>query len=242
MRILSALSNMLGPEEREAVLGDLIEAGKSSRKAIVEILGLVIRRQAARWHSWRPWLILAVIIIPAGVALHIGARWDVNLAGIRTLREHPLWALMILLRSFTTLACWSVMTGAVLRSFSLRTVIVQCAALISVMLLAQAVNLMALLTSTRYPSPQDPTVAWLYETMLPWLVQILFVPTFVAWGMFLRVNAIALIGVAVTEIVFLLQPIFRWQVPWSVMTFVVYWPIAYFTFRIARQKLRIPMG
>ena len=52
------LCRLLEPHEREAVRGDLAEAGTTSGQAIIEVLGLVVRRQAALWKDWRPWLAL----------------------------------------------------------------------------------------------------------------------------------------------------------------------------------------
>lgn len=244
MRLLCLLSNMLGPEEREAVLGDLTEAGASSRTALLAVLGLVARRQAGLWRDWRPWVILLGFVIPAGVALYVAARWDTGLIGSRTLREDLPWFTMLLLRSFATLACWSVMAGAVLRKLSPRALIVQGPALLLVMLLAQSLNLMTLLSSARYPSPHDPTDAWMYEAILPWLVQLVFVPTFLVWGMFLRLTRIALFGVAVTAILLLCRPLLHLQLstflPAPVMPCVVFWPIAYFAFRIVRPRVQVP--
>ena len=65
-----ALSSMLEPGERGAVLGDLAEAGEPSRRALFGVLGLVVRRQVARWSDWRPWLMFVGFVIPTGVILH----------------------------------------------------------------------------------------------------------------------------------------------------------------------------
>ena len=43
-------------DEREAVLGDSLEAGDSAWQALSSVLGLVLRRQLLLWKSWRPWL------------------------------------------------------------------------------------------------------------------------------------------------------------------------------------------
>jgi hypothetical protein len=46
----------LDRDEREAVLGDSLEAGERPGQALFSILGLVLRRQILLWKSWRPWL------------------------------------------------------------------------------------------------------------------------------------------------------------------------------------------
>lgn len=59
----------LDRDEREAVLGDSIETGESASRALLGILGLVLRRQALLWKSWRPWLSVFIIGVPCTVLL-----------------------------------------------------------------------------------------------------------------------------------------------------------------------------
>jgi hypothetical protein len=49
-------ARLLQPKEREVVLGDLLEAHEGARRGMVDVLGLVTRRQLLLWKSWRPWL------------------------------------------------------------------------------------------------------------------------------------------------------------------------------------------
>ena len=56
---------MLPPHEREVVQGDLLEGGESAWQSLVGILGLVIRREAALWRNWRPWLAAFGLALPA---------------------------------------------------------------------------------------------------------------------------------------------------------------------------------
>jgi hypothetical protein len=63
------LSRTLAPAEREAVLGDLAESGDSGVRALSSVFGLVIRRQAAPWSGWRPWLGLLGLALPSGLLL-----------------------------------------------------------------------------------------------------------------------------------------------------------------------------
>jgi hypothetical protein len=55
----------LGQEERDAVIGDSLEAGDSLWKALAGVLGLVLRRQLLRWRSWRPWFATFLLALPA---------------------------------------------------------------------------------------------------------------------------------------------------------------------------------
>lgn len=65
---LETLSRVLDPDERAAVLGDFAESGDTARQALRGLLGLILRRQAALWKDWQPWLALL------GVAVVIGPR------------------------------------------------------------------------------------------------------------------------------------------------------------------------
>src|SRR6266849_1899138 len=52
-RLVDISSRILDPSEREAVRGDLVESGETSSQALREVLGLVVRRQAALWTHCR---------------------------------------------------------------------------------------------------------------------------------------------------------------------------------------------
>jgi hypothetical protein len=73
--VTDVVSRMLAPDEREAVRGDLVEAGARGTEALGEVVGLVVRRQAALWMDWRPWLALGAIVIPLGIVLSHVSRW-----------------------------------------------------------------------------------------------------------------------------------------------------------------------
>lgn len=56
-------------DEREAVLGDSLEAGDSAFQALFGVVGFVFRRQLLLWRSWRPWLSVFVFGVPSTVLL-----------------------------------------------------------------------------------------------------------------------------------------------------------------------------
>jgi hypothetical protein len=62
-------SRLLEREEREAVLGDLCEASESGWNGLLEVSGLVLRRQVELWRSWRPWLAGFGLALPASFLL-----------------------------------------------------------------------------------------------------------------------------------------------------------------------------
>lgn len=63
------LSGFLRQAEREAVLGDLVENGESGGRAIVNILGLLVRRHTAVLFHLRLWLAVTLVILPVGFLL-----------------------------------------------------------------------------------------------------------------------------------------------------------------------------
>jgi hypothetical protein len=60
--LVDTVSRMLEPGERDVVLGDFAESGESCGRALNDVLGLVVRRQAALWKDWRPWLVLVGLV------------------------------------------------------------------------------------------------------------------------------------------------------------------------------------
>jgi hypothetical protein len=67
--LVEALSKLLERKEREAVMGDLIEAGETSCQALYEVLGLVVRRQLSVWKNWHPWLAAFGLALPSSFLL-----------------------------------------------------------------------------------------------------------------------------------------------------------------------------
>jgi len=69
------VSRGLDPDERDAVRGDLVESGDPGGRALYQVLGLVVRRQAAVWMHWRPWLILVLITGPLAIKFSVFSKW-----------------------------------------------------------------------------------------------------------------------------------------------------------------------
>jgi hypothetical protein len=127
-------SGFLEGDEREAVLGDILESGDSGPRAFLGVLGLVVRRQVVVWMNWRPWAVLTAVILPLGFLLSIISRetsdgsaiyiwmyannWDWALT-----KNAGFWRLlgetsMSLSLTYLTLGCWSWVAGFVLGFFS----------------------------------------------------------------------------------------------------------------------------
>lgn len=67
--LLAIVCRFLHPAEREAVQGDLIEAGEGGWQAVGAVLGLLLRRQADLWRNWRPWLAAFGLAVPGSFLL-----------------------------------------------------------------------------------------------------------------------------------------------------------------------------
>jgi hypothetical protein len=63
------IAQLLEHDEREAVLGDLEEAGVHGRTALRDVLGLVVRRKLEAWKSWRPWVTSLGLGVPGSFLL-----------------------------------------------------------------------------------------------------------------------------------------------------------------------------
>ena len=55
--MVEPVSRLLEHDERETVLGDLEESHQTGPRALLDVLDVVIRRQAHLWMGWHPWLI-----------------------------------------------------------------------------------------------------------------------------------------------------------------------------------------
>ncbi len=132
--LIEPVSRFLQHDEREALLGDLEESRQTGPRALLDVLDVVIRRQARLWMTWRPWLILFALILPVGMLLSIVSRQTSDLSAIylwmyannwdAALTHNPgFWRLFAetavsIFISYLTLACWSWTGGFVLGSLS----------------------------------------------------------------------------------------------------------------------------
>jgi hypothetical protein len=113
-RAVELAAQLLDLDESEAVLGDLEEGGESWWRDLRDISGLIVRRQALRWRSWRPWLASFGLALPASFLL-MGFSLGVT-RSIQHMSGMPLLAVRILL-----LGAWAWTGGYVVASLSKRT-------------------------------------------------------------------------------------------------------------------------
>jgi hypothetical protein len=112
------LSRMLETDERDAVRGDLAESGATGGQALRDVMGFVVRRQAALWKDWHPWLALAGLVGVAGVLLsEIAFQFDLAIVHIGTelsVGRDTVYLVCLFLALFS----WSWAGGFLLGSFS----------------------------------------------------------------------------------------------------------------------------
>jgi hypothetical protein len=122
--LVDGIAQRLDPEEREAALGDIVEARDTPQQALANVFGLVARRHLALWKGWRPWLAF-VLAFPSSLLL-MGLSVSVSLAyqkfvgpvagqTVYATRGEMLGNLLLLLM-------WSGVCGFMVASVSRRTI------------------------------------------------------------------------------------------------------------------------
>jgi hypothetical protein len=118
--LVETTAQLLDVHQREAVLGDLVEAGESAGQALFGILSLVLRRQASLCRSWRPWLAAFGISLPASLLL-MGVSLSVSHSYQRFNFVLTTDAFLLLASQVLLLTGWSWTSGFVVGSLSRKT-------------------------------------------------------------------------------------------------------------------------
>ena len=205
-QLVEILAGVLDQAEREAVLGDFAESEETGGRALREVLGLVVRREAALWANSRPWVILATLIIPLSVSISVLSRmvsgetavyawmylnnWDWGL-----LRNSGFWyellsAAFRVLRQYFSLGCWAWAAGFSVGLASRRTVrsngVLFCFMLLLGEVVVAPLYLAYFFRSAGLPAPMvsnDPVFELLfYRVVFPLIVQIGLVAVPAYWG------------------------------------------------------------
>ena len=66
-------TRLLDADEREVVLGDLVETHETTWRGLLDVFGLVLRRQAGFWRDRRPWVAGFVVAFPSSYLLMIAS-------------------------------------------------------------------------------------------------------------------------------------------------------------------------
>jgi hypothetical protein len=125
--LVELASRLLDRDEREAVVGDLLEANESTCQALLNVFGLVLRRQALLWKQFSPWLAAFCVALPSSylltyVSLSVGCTYQ----RLVYHRFDPCWptgheGFLLLLCHIILLIAWSWAGGFVVGAVSRRT-------------------------------------------------------------------------------------------------------------------------
>jgi hypothetical protein len=126
-KLVGLVSEVLERDERDAVLGDLMEGDESGWRGLWEVFGLVFRRQAALWKSPRPWLAAFVVTLPCSYLLmHVSISVTCTYERLVNHRFYACWhtgheGYPLLLCHIVLLIAWSWSGGYIVGSVSRRT-------------------------------------------------------------------------------------------------------------------------
>jgi hypothetical protein len=136
-RLVELVALALEPAEREAVLGDVAEHGNRFG-ALRDVVGIVVRRQANLWMTWRPWAVTALLVLPSAFLLAFDSsntagsssvtlwlylnNWDWNLVSLPAFQHDFPRFLLGILSSYLALFCWSWVSGLLVGRASQRAV------------------------------------------------------------------------------------------------------------------------
>jgi hypothetical protein len=135
--LVHALLHGLASDERDAVLGDVLELQTPVGRAFLDVSGLVLRRQAQRLLGWRPALALWGVAIPFAMLIAVLSRFYAEGLAVSVFFYVDNWTPVVLdspggrrdladvllmqLAGFGTLSVWSWMTGFMIGSLSRAT-------------------------------------------------------------------------------------------------------------------------
>jgi len=257
-RLIEFFSRELEPSEREAVLGDLAEQD-ASFSAVRDVLDLLVRRQAALWVGWRPWLVLWGLTIPFALQLSLASRFasdgSAQVVWLYKYGQHDvLLSLVNVSRRLLNLVCWSWGYGYVIGLASRRTLGSSSVLLCLALILGELFGVPVL--APAYPRTwanlhTAPVFAGVVVNillvMLPSIAAIYQARRFASFHT--RSRRVLLIAALLPVLGTLLQCLTFWMMkpaswasawtsqPASVIGILVYWPILYW-FATAVQRRR----
>ena len=197
--LVEVAAQLLAPYEREAVLGDLEEAGENSWRGLLGVLGLVIRRETALWKSWHPWaaafgLALPFSFVLMGFSLSVGWSYQ-NFIRLGV----GFWPLI---SRFSLLVAWSWTGGFVVGSLSRRTLWASIAATCSPCLFC---------------------LARFRESSLPSICLLLFLAPAI-WGV---LKGLQITRIKLHRAIILAIAVTMAMIPMGNMTWILAWPAWY---------------
>jgi hypothetical protein len=204
-RIAWALTHLLlgalERDERDAVLGDLLELRTPPGRALLDVSGLVARRHAQHLLGWRPMLAIWGIAVPLAGLLALRVRIAAEGTAIHAFLLIENWSPAFLdspgarrdladivtseLMKFATLSVWSWTIGFVTGSLSRATAWASGTAFALVLLVE-----LAMVTQHHHPGNAAAFESLAYGTVVPLLMRACFVLAPMAWGLRMAVRRV----------------------------------------------------
>ena len=209
--LVDMLTETLDPDERDTVRGDIAEAGPCNFHTVRDVLGLVARRQMNQWAYFRPWIILAGLVVPLTFLLSVFSR---HIAGMTSVylwmyannwhwsdaRTIGFWqvfgeTVLSVFLGQLTLICWAWTVGFVVGAVSRSMMQMNRLLLSFTLLFAGSAGIPLYLHfysqylersfgAPSLPDPNAPVFALaFYREMFPFIIQALFVVLPALWGM-----------------------------------------------------------
>jgi hypothetical protein len=191
--LVNALLHGLAADERDAVHGDLLELQTPLGRALLDVSGLVLRRQAQLWGHWRPWLAVGGLAIPLALIMARLSRWYAEGSAINAFIYVEDWSSTILESpggrrdlatviatqavGVVTLSIWSWTMGFLIGSRSQATAWVSGAVFALVLFAEFAVP------AHHWPGNAAAFELPLYSTVLPLFLRTCFVMGPMLWGL-----------------------------------------------------------
>jgi hypothetical protein len=125
--LIGLASKLLDRDEREAVLGDLLETDETAWRGFLDVFGLVFRRQAGLWKDPRPWFAGFAVTFPSSYLLmHVSISVSCTYQRLVNHKVDACWStghegFPLLLCHIFLLIAWSWSGGYVVGSASRRT-------------------------------------------------------------------------------------------------------------------------
>jgi hypothetical protein len=148
------------------------------------VLGLVVRRQANLWVTWRPWAVAALLVVPAHTSsssaitfwLYLN-NWDSSLLGLPAFRHDiPKFLLAVPLNGYIVLGCWSWVSGFLVGTASGRALPSIAVLFCSFVAFVQVIGPQIFFWVANNDHPNGPVFALLfYRVILPVIVCLLLV-------------------------------------------------------------------
>ena len=115
--MVEIVAELLQPDEREAVLGDLAESGADALEGLLSVLGFVARQQLESWRGWQPWVAGGVAL--PGSLLLLGVSFALSKDSLALLHRGPMRGTVVF--EALLLLAWAWTSGFMVGSLSRRT-------------------------------------------------------------------------------------------------------------------------